>query len=88
MRKHYMTLCLRNTEVTAIKKDGEIEVTFEQPCNKGFNELILDMKGEIIKRDGFTDSETAYFQRFLHMNEPVIREEFTECEVGQNAETV
>lgn len=88
MRKHYMTLCLRNTEVTAIKKEGEIEVTFEQPCNKGFNELILDMKGEIIKRDGFTDSETAYFQRFLHMNESGIIEEFAECEVETKLEEV
>lgn len=79
MRKHYMTLCTRETEVTTIKRETGIEVCFEQAVYKGFNELVLNLDGEIIKRNGFNDSEVSYFQRFLNMNKEGIIDEFEVC---------
>lgn len=74
-RQHYMTLCIRNTEVTYLVKDTSIEVTFEQSINKGFNELILDIENNIIKNDGFNESDIAYYKRFLENNRACIIEE-------------
>lgn len=38
MRKHYMTICTRDTEVITIKKETGIEVCFEQAVYKCFND--------------------------------------------------
>lgn len=69
MRKHYMTLCLRgNVEITHIVNNGRLEVTFEQARNGGFDTLVTDIDGRIIKRDGFTDSDVDFYLRFLRAN--------------------
>lgn len=83
MRKHYMTLCLRNTEVTFVEKEKDIEVTFEQAVPKGFNELILSLNGNIVKNNGFNDSDVGYFKRFLEKNKNGIS-----MEASDNAKTL
>lgn len=66
MRKSYMTLCMRgNTEVTHILRNGKLEVTFEQAVSNGFNTLVLNDKGQIVKNDGFNSSDIAFFKDFL-----------------------
>lgn len=76
MRKHYMTLCIRNnTEVTHIIRNGRIEVTFEQAVNGGFKTLVLLENGDIISNDGFNASDIYFFEDFLRRNIDVIREE-------------
>jgi len=73
IRKHYITLCMRNnTEVTYIVKNNLIEVTFEQAKYKGFNTLVTDIEGNILECNGFNNSETAYYLKFLDNNRPLI----------------
>lgn len=69
MRKSYMTLCMRgNTEVTHILRNGKLEVTFEQAVSNGFNTLVLNDKGQIVKNDGFNSSDIAFFKDFFKKN--------------------
>ena len=75
MRRHYVTLCMHgNTVVTYTRTESGIQVTFEQPKNRGFNTAVLDLDGGIIRNDGFEPAETDYFQRFLRRNRDVIAE--------------
>ena len=75
IRKHYVTLSTHNnTEVTyQIISKSDIRVTFEQAVSRGFNTLVLDEKCNIVSRDGFSNAEVGYYQRFLERNLPVIR---------------
>lgn len=76
VRKHYMTLCIyNNTEVTYRNIDKNIEITFEQAYNKGFKELVVDIKGKILKNNGFNDAEVECFLNFLKINKKLIKEE-------------
>lgn len=70
-----MTLCIRDTEVTYIKKDDVIEVSFEQPINKGFNELVMDINCNILKCLGFNEADISYYTRFLTLNRECIIED-------------
>lgn len=73
MRKHYMTLCVyNNTEVTHIKRDWGIEVSFEQAVTGGFKTLITTLDGKILKNDGFNPAEVDFFLRFLNSNKNTI----------------
>lgn len=76
MRKHYMTLNFRgNVEVTHINKNGNIEVTFEQAVNSGFNTLVLDINGIVLSNTGFNNSDIDYFIRFLNRSKSAILQE-------------
>lgn len=76
MRKHYMTLCVRdNTEVTYVQKATGLEVTFEQSCNGGFKTLIFDEQFRVISNSGFNSSELNYFLEFLKNNISTIKAE-------------
>ena len=70
MRKHYMTLCIRdNVEITHIEKNGEIEVTFETAVKDGFKSAVFNIKGETLMNDGYNASELDFFSRFVLKNE-------------------
>lgn len=72
----YMTLCFRgNTEVTHIERNGNIEVTFEQAVNGGFNTLVLDLQGMLISNHGFNPSEVDWMRNFTIRNAPLIEAE-------------
>lgn len=76
MRKHYMTLCIRNnTEVTHIIRDNKLEITFEQAVNGGFNTLVMLEDGTILSNEGFNSSDIAFFRDFLCRNVSVMKEE-------------
>lgn len=68
MRKSYMTLCMRgNTEVTHILKNGQLEVTFEQAVNGGFNTAVFNDNG-LVSNNGFCNADIAFFTDFYHKN--------------------
>ncbi len=53
-KQHYITICFKNsTEVTYTKTNDIIAVIFKQllkvKLNRGFNKLVLDINGCIIK---------------------------------------
>lgn len=76
MRRHYMTLCIRdNTEVTYIQKASGLEITFEQSCNGGFKTLVFNEDCSLISNSGFNDSEVCYFLEFLRNNIATIKSE-------------
>ncbi|MBQ9522077.1 MAG: hypothetical protein IJR72_05850 [Oscillospiraceae bacterium] len=75
MRRHYVTLCVHgNTVVTYTRTESGVEVTFEQAKHKGFNTVVMDLDGGIIRNDGFPPAEVDYFQRFLRRNRDAIAE--------------
>ena len=76
MRMHYMTICFMNdTEVTHIRRNGRLEITFEQACDTGFKTLICDESGSIIRNVGFNSDEIAFFLDFLSRNIRTMQEE-------------
>jgi len=77
IRKHYMTLCFRggNVEITHINRGGRIEVTFEQAINNGFNNLVIDIDGNILYSEGFSNSDIDFYRRFLLKNRETIVDE-------------
>ncbi len=74
MRKHYMTICFKgNTEVTYIKKNGDIIVTFEKVVGENFANLDIKLDGVIVGHHGFNNADIDYFTRFVLKNASVIK---------------
>ncbi len=78
VRKHYMTLCMRDTEVTYVVKPEGVHVTFEKAVPKGFHELVLTLDGEEQHCCGFNEADVGYYKRFLAQNRTVIAQEVAE----------
>lgn len=73
IRKHYITICLRgNTVITYRVINDNIEITFEQAKNGGFNTMVTDINGKIISNDGFNGSDVGYLLSFLEQNKNCI----------------
>lgn len=70
MRKHLVTLCMRdNTEVTYKEDNGIINITFETAHNRGFKTLVVEGGTfRVVSNEGFNDSEVDYFVRFAKDN--------------------
>ena len=65
IRKHYMTLCIRDSIVITYRViDSIVQVTFEQAKSGRFNTLVTDVNGTIISNDGYNSTDVEFLLSF------------------------